>query len=476
VSDTKVCSEVGAKLLKKGGSAVDAAVATSLCVGIVNPQTSGIGGGGVMVIRNQKSDSSHVIDFMGSSPESWSDKSNNLGQSVNVPGMLRGLEVAHNKFGKLSWKDVILSVKSIVDYRSGSQNSTAISADNGHAQKMSEFLEQLAEKGSKLAFYEGEVAQEVVDLVNQEGGNMVMSDLKRYEPIVAKPVSSSFFEMTVLTTAAPSDGPILLLMLNILENITMDSVMPMNSTDLFHFIVETMKLAYGQGILMNDPQNWDLMKNVTDQLVSKEFAALLASRIDPNRTHSSEYYTVDDSINLSQWSDSSAGSSHISVIGPSDDIVSVTLSLNDEKGSDIRTHTGFYLNNHLKNSKLFKPVAPVIAYKTNSPCGQRLAIGGAHGNFSAAGLAEVLLSIVSNNAEINDAVSASRLYADVANDNVLYEATIPTGVISMLAKKGHTRLIQLDSEGVKVNVASKINELVFGYTDHRSMETGDAVF
>ncbi|CAJ0650565.1 5335_t:CDS:10 [Entrophospora sp. SA101] len=233
------CSEIGVSMLKKGGSAVDAAIAAELCIGVINSHSAGVGGGGFILIRDSNG-TSQAIDFRETAPGASTKlmyKNNPLlsqvgGLSVGVPGEIRGLELAHKNFGKLKWEtlfepSIVLSkrgfkvppelAKRLKEYKQEIESNPDLSAiyapygtilnegDIVKNYKLARTLKLLSKFGSEV-FYNGKIAQSIVKKVRATNGIITSKDLKDYQPIVTKPITGFF-----------NGGPILLAMLNILE-------------------------------------------------------------------------------------------------------------------------------------------------------------------------------------------------------------------------------------------------------------------
>lgn len=497
VSDSKLCASTGEKLLQRGGSAVDAAIAVVLCEGLVNPHHSGIGGGGFMVVRSSKGNTTHVIDFMDSAPAKITNAQDQpIGMSVGVPGMLRGLELAHTKFGKLRWMDVIMSVvelayspvniSSELDQLVTFSKYPQVSAyfrrvrqymlkNEMNLTRLGWLLQSVAKEGAD-AFYNN-TAEEIVKTVSDAGGVMTKEDLTKYKAVEREPVTSTFLNMAVQSVPAPGGGPLLLLFLNIMENLTVSGVAHWNSTQLYHCIVETMKFTYGHQSELGD---LDVARqNVTTVLKSKKYASHLASQIDLSKTHADpNFYSAGKPFHTFQ------GTSQISVIDANDDLVSLTVSLNGPFGSGLVTESGIVLNSHMLNfddgqtnqNNIPEPgkrplvaMTPTIIFNPSKPCGRRFALGGANGDSLVSGLAEVIMNIFGQGMPLGDAIDSPRLNVRLLDegDEIHYEEKFPSEVLRMLKEKDHQNFNETRSMNV-VHAVAKINETVYGHADLRS--------
>lgn len=242
-------------MLKEGGNAVDAAIASCLCIGTINSFSAGIGGGGFMAIRLPNG-TVETIDFRETAParaySTMFKKDPMLAQlgglSVAVPGEIRGLELAHKRHGKLPWKRLfapsvkmaregwavgpelanrIQRVRAMMetepDWKHVFASEDGVALREGQwikREALADTLEKVGEEGAD-AFYTGAIAQRIVDHVQKHGGIMTMDDMKGYKPLVKKPVVGYYQGRKVYTSPAPTSGPALISILNILERYNM---------------------------------------------------------------------------------------------------------------------------------------------------------------------------------------------------------------------------------------------------------------
>ncbi|KAJ3271370.1 hypothetical protein HDV01_006875 [Terramyces sp. JEL0728] len=282
-TEHELCSDIGVNVLKDGGSAVDSAVATCICIGTVNFYASGIGGGGFMVHRGADGETT-VFDFREEAPAAATTNmfikdpmSAQLGGlSVAVPGELRGLEQAHKKFGKLPWKR--LFEPSIAIARDGFRVNKAFEAKtkstkdeiakdpilqkllapngkllvDGDWLKRPEYaktLESIAEEGADV-FYNGWIADELIKTVNRTGGILTLEDLRNYRAKETRPLVGSYRGLKVISAPPPASGAVLLSVLNTIENYSaFDKLDPLNT----HRLVEALKHGYAERGFYGDP-------------------------------------------------------------------------------------------------------------------------------------------------------------------------------------------------------------------------------
>lgn len=331
-TEVDVCSNIGADLLAAGGSAADAIIGASLCVGSIDAFHSGIAGGGFILVRKQgrngKKDTVEVIDMREEAPSAsnetmYSANSNPNastigGLAVGVPGELRGYHYLHRKFGKLPWEQVFAPVVTLnrVGFKVPSQLNTSIAsyADtlickdplfrevycaNGTAailgdtirrERLATTLEIIGREGPD-AFYSGAIANRTVAAIQKNGGIMTLSDLAKYRAIIRKPYSIDFDEhQRVWSTGAPSSGAVVLSALKTISQYGQHHLDTAGVNLTTHRLIEATKLAYGERTEYADP---DFVHNVTrleKYALSDKDAQLKRRRIKDNATEPPAYY------------------------------------------------------------------------------------------------------------------------------------------------------------------------------------------
>jgi gamma-glutamyltranspeptidase/glutathione hydrolase/leukotriene-C4 hydrolase len=356
---------------------VDAAIGSALCIGVVSSHSAGIGGGGMMVIYNgtaaETIDSRETApaaatermfaDFTECAPHGGLNDSTRCpsrfgGLSVAVPGELRGFEKAHQRHGKLPWRDVL--APTIILCRDGFRvtgaNARAMwithslfervgdemrstftrrgdvfqEGDLMRRPRLARTLALVAERGAD-AFYTGPVAENTIDTIMHNSlrpGIMTLADLAGYQPIVRDVTSMAYQGNTVLSAPPPASGAVLGLILNILEGFDLNCIEgPSTLTD--HRIVEAMKFGYGFRSLVADPccdTNTTQCRHVQTsvaKMLSKPEGRRLQSLIRDGVTHHNpQYYGGHFDVQ------DTPGTTHISVVGPAGDAVAFTSTIN----------------------------------------------------------------------------------------------------------------------------------------------------
>ncbi|XP_029650880.1 glutathione hydrolase 1 proenzyme-like isoform X3 [Octopus sinensis] len=485
------CTEIGVEILRKNGSAVDAAIATILCVGLINFQSCGIGGGHVMTIyiRKDKNFTSILGREVapGFATEDMYDhgaSSRYGGLAIAVPGEISGLWEAHQRYGKLDWKvlfqpaikmcregypvspDTVKSLNRIKDYL---QNFTELrnflwnnetnnwfkAGEIIKNPKLGDTLEKIAEGGVD-AFYDSKLSKDIVADIKDGGGNITLEDLKNYKARVEDAVSFTFSSgHSIYSTRLPSSGPVLLYILNILDgyNYTINKVTNKDKATAYHRMIEAFKFAYAARSRMGDKDfvanMTELVRNITDRSYGDE----IRSRINDSRTFNYSYYgpafTIRDYI----------GTSHLCLLGPSGDAVSITSTVNSYFGSKVLgKRTGIVFNDEMDDfstpnktnefgipsSKTNYIVPGKMPMSSMSPSiivdqkGDVVSVLGASGGSRiTTGTAYVFAESMWFNKSIAESISFPRLHHQLIPQYIEMEKNFPQDITKKLKEMGH---------------------------------------
>lgn len=377
VSSNTIASEVGAEVLRAGGNAVDAAIATGFALAVVHPTAGNIGGGGFMMIRFPDGTTT-ALDFrekapLAAHPEMFLDENGEYSReihhgsylSVGVPGTVAGFAMAHEKYGSGDWARLVDPAVGLA--AEGFQLSESLAGSFEYAVRAMEnypaSLAKFTKEGvpyaagelwvqSDLAgslgrirdqgrdgFYLGETARLIAEEMERGGGMITEEDLARYQAQERTPIHGTFRGYDIISMPPPSSGGTALVeMLNILEGYDL-AAMGHNSPEYLHYLAESMRRAFrDRAMHMADA---DFADPPLDELTSKEYAEDLRAGIDPVSA------TVSSPTDIT-LPEESQETTHFSVVDADGMAVSVTYTLESGYGSKIVVPGGgFLLNNEM---------------------------------------------------------------------------------------------------------------------------------
>lgn len=390
-TENEICSRIGLDVLLEKGTAVDAAIASTLCTGVLNMFSSGIGGGGFMIVRDptpcytkgaKKGDCvEHIsIDFRETAPAAANKtmyvgrvpKAQFGGLAVGVPGELRGLEEAHKRFGKLPWKRLVQpSVELAKSARVSKELARRLGyfglfmledpawsdifvdpstgelkkeADTIHRRAYARTLQAIADHGPD-AFYSGPIAKSMVQTTQEHGGILTLEDLASYSVVVKPAIKGTWLGKQIYTTPAPTSGPIVLSILNMLSLIPDFTTGGPTSLNMHRF-VETLKFGFGQRTELADPAFMapeDLDRIA--QIPTMQEAERIVPNITDDKTHGLDYYHPKFDIVQDH------GTMHLSVLDQNGMAIALTSTVNLIFGSRVMdVETGVILNDEMDDT------------------------------------------------------------------------------------------------------------------------------
>jgi gamma-glutamyltranspeptidase/glutathione hydrolase len=377
VSQDKIASQVGAGILRRGGNAVDAAVATALALAVTHPAAGNIGGGGFLVFRSVKGEAA-AYDFREQAPGAAHakmflrdgkydpDLHHNHHWSVGVPGTVAGLHLAWKEHGSLPWNELVQpaiqlardgfvvseglarSLKSIRSTLAKYPASLAQFTKRGVPYETGEVLQQadLARTLQRIAaagpagFYEGATALLIEREIQTHGGMITREDLKNYRAVKRTPIRGTYRGCEIISMPPPSSGGVALVeMLNLLEGYDLRGHGSDSVTNI-HLMVEAMRRAFAhRAESMGDPDFNPALP--VAQLTSKVHAAAMRKTISMERASISAPDRFD-------WPQESMETTHLSVVDSNRNAVALTYTLEESYGSGIVVPgAGFLLNNEM---------------------------------------------------------------------------------------------------------------------------------
>ncbi|HET7712301.1 MAG TPA: gamma-glutamyltransferase, partial [Thermoanaerobaculia bacterium] len=474
-STSEIASRIGADVMKKGGNAVDAAIAVALALAVTWPSAGNLGGGGFMLIRTADG-KTEAIDYRERAPLAatatmYLDAAGKVipnasiegYKAIAVPGTVAGLVLAHQRHGSVKWSDLVeparklaaggfevnyhlsrsLQSKSTVERLAAFPESRRIFQRNGKYYQPGETLVQ-PELGAVLArikkdprdFYEGVTARALVDDIRRNGGIITRKDLATYEPTVRQPLRGSYRGWEVITMPPPSSGGVALLqMLNMLERYDLRS-MGWHSAQHLHTMVEVMRRAFAdRAHHLGDP---DFTRVPVRALISPAYADVLRKSIDPTRASTSLEVRHGDPAPYE-----SNDTTHFTVADAKGNVVSNTYTLNDSYGSGVTAkQTGILLNNEMDDftSKpgvpndygLIQGVANAIAPKKRPLSSMTptivlrdgkvaFAVGSPGGPTIINTVLQVIVNMIDFGMQIQQAIDAPRIHHQWLPDHIFWE-------------------------------------------------------
>jgi gamma-glutamyltranspeptidase / glutathione hydrolase len=492
-STRPVASQIGADVMKRGGNAVDAAVAVAFALAVTWPSAGNLGGGGFMLIRTADG-KAEAIDYRERAPLAASrgmylDASGRPveglstvgGKASAVPGTVAGLWLAHQRHGKLPWRDLVEPARRlaaegfVVDHYlarslAAEENAKRLGAfaesrriflrDGRHWREgetlrqpeLAKTLGRIAEKGPD-DFYRGETARLLVAELRAEGGIVTMRDLAEYEPVIRKPLRGTYRGLDVISMPPPSSGGIALVgMLNMLESFDI-ALMGHNSSASVHVLAEVMRRAFAdRARFLGDA---DFVEVPVDALTSKEYAAKRMESFDARRITEGEAGGAGDPFALEP-----VETTHFTVVDAEGNAVSNTYTLNDSYGSGVTVRgAGFLLNNEMDDFTT-APGVPnmygLVQGEANSieprkrPLSSMtpafvvrdgelwLALGSPGGPRIITAVLQVIVNVADHGMNLQEAIDAPRIHHQWSPDEIYWEKFgVSIDVRSALEARGH---------------------------------------
>jgi gamma-glutamyltranspeptidase/glutathione hydrolase len=479
-ADSQVASEIGVKILSSGGDAVDAAIATALALGVIHPHSSGLGGGGLMLIYRADEKKTYVLDFREMAPAASTpnmyEKDPKLAQTgglaVAVPAELAGMIAAHKKFGKRPWKDLFAPAQKLakdgfvidgalsqaidqtwpaIDKTPSLKamlSSTGAKPNEGDTLKnlaLSKTLEALAKDPS--IFYGGSLAKEIVKTTTADKGILTEADLSSYKVEWREPARGEYKGFEVISSPPPSSGgTIIIEMLNTIEKFDLQK-MGHNSSAYLHVLAEAMQHGFAdRANRFGDP---GFVKVPVDELTSQTYADSLAKKIS-DRTHPAEYYGTPIEVK------SGGGTTHLSVIDSKGNAVAMTTTVNLFFGSKLVVG-GFPLNDEMDDfstpgvengynlvgstlnqvepgKRPLSSVSPTIVLKDGVAV---LVVGASGGPRIISGTLQVILNVIEFGADVSRAVDLARVHHQWSPRDLMIEPEISEDTRVALRARGH---------------------------------------
>lgn len=504
---------VGKDILKEGGSVVDAAIASMLALGVVSFQSAGIGGGFLMVHYDAQTGKDYCIDARSRAPIDVENLKNDTDQdsfkygksAICVPGEVWGYWEAHQRFGRLRWAKLFQpaiflaengfqmtpicgdwirrviprmddnkAIRKLLSHPDGSFKKVGDIVIN---KKYAETLRAIAKEGADV-FYKGSLQQSILEDIHAGFGkpsSITARDLELYKGTLNESIRMNIDDdLTLITLGAPSGGPILVYLLNILKgygftlkNLEIDKMLT------YHRIIEAMKFAFAKRAQLGDPNFIPGFDKMIQEMTSDKFCERVRSKIDDTQTHSAEYYEQ----NVEQTPDD-PGTAHISIVGTDGSAVSMTSTINHAFGSQVLGEkTGIVFNNQMTAFSLQREVGnryysnrieprkralssttpALILKKTSQRPEVKLVLGGAGSKHIITATAQVIMQIFWFGKNLNNAVKSKRVHHQWLPNILNLEENTDEELVEEMRKRGH-KIVMFPKETSNIQAIMRLDD------------------
>jgi gamma-glutamyltranspeptidase/glutathione hydrolase len=530
VSSHYLASEAGKEALRKGGNAIDAAVATALALAVTLPSAGNIGGGGFLVYYGADGKTT-TFNFREKAPMAASatmyldengairNNSNHEGPlSVGVPGTVAGLWMAHQRMGSLPWADLVQPAIDLAEkgfpstwdmqgylqqvqglthpMYAGTKKAFLKEGKDlytpGELWKQPDLAETLKriQKEGRDGFYKGKTAKLLADYMKKYGGIITEEDLARYEAVEQAPVKGTYRGYEIVSMAPPSSGGIALIeMLNILEGYDLKAI-GHNSALYLHLLTEAMRRAFAdRAEHIGDPAYVSNMP--VERLISKPYAKALRNGMDLFKASPSDSATFNAAVHAYE----SDETTHFSVVDAKGNAVSLTYTLEYSYGSSLVVEGGgFLLNNEMGDfnpvpgvtnrsgqigtppnlvapgKRMLSSMTPTIVAKDGKPV---LVIGSPGGRTIINTVLQVVLNVIDHEMNIGEAVEAGRIHHQWLPDITTMEALlISPDTRQLYEMMGHPLRVRGRQGSAMGIFIDRKKGLIYGAADSRAFDGG----
>ncbi|MGA7225544.1 MAG: gamma-glutamyltransferase [Candidatus Acidiferrales bacterium] len=490
VAQEDLATDVGVSVLRAGGNAVDAAVAVGFALAVTHPYAGNLGGGGFMLIRMADGRAT-FIDFREKAPgrasrDMFLDAQGNptndsvVGwRSVGVPGTVRGFELAHEKYGRKPWAELVNPAVALAEkgfpvsrwqVNSWKRSAPLLSQfpesqriflkggafydwqDNFRQPELAQTLGRIARFGAR-DFYEGETAHLLASAMAKDGGSITLADLRDYKAVERAPLEGDYKGYHVITSPPPSSGGVGLLQMLAMLNSTGYEKYGAGSAEAYHYMAEAMRRAFAdRSQYLGDP---DFVKNPIAALLDPAYVRSRVATIDPEHT------TPSDQVNPGLPAGSEGtNTTHYNIVDDEGNAVSVTYTLNNGYGSGVTVPgLGFLLNDEMDDfaakpgspnmfglvqgetnaiapgKRPLSSMVPTIILKDGKPF---LVLGAPGGPVIITAVLQAILNVIDFGMNAQDAVDFPRVHEQWKPDRLDVEKGVSPDTIALLQHMGHT--------------------------------------
>jgi gamma-glutamyltranspeptidase/glutathione hydrolase len=416
-TSSPAATQIGLRVMRDGGNAIDAAIAVSFALAVLEPKSTGPGGGGFLTYYDAETGGVWTLDFREAAPAAAKRPASGAftgAQAAAVPGFVAGLDAMRERFGSRPWRELVAPAQRLAK------------------DDLAKTLQRLGEHGAH-DFYDGEIANKLVS-----AGVFSFRDLRDYKAIWRAPVRITFRGADIYTVAPPAAGGLVLG-----EILKIVSGLDLSRPNYLHLLTEAeRRAAIDRDKFLADPS---ANRVPLHDLLSDERAAVWRASIDPNRVTPTVALADPGAVATPP-----AHTTHVSIVDARGNVVSLTTSVGDEAGAGFNVPTlGFALNNSMNDfsttpaaanslaagNRPASPLSPVIVLRGGKPL---LAIGTPGGVTISTTIAQILLDVLVFNRTPADAIAAPRYSQQAVPEELAYEQTrAPQPVIDALLAMGH---------------------------------------
>ncbi|MBK9754502.1 MAG: gamma-glutamyltransferase [Nannocystis sp.] len=484
-------SEVGLAILKRGGNAVDAAIAVGFALAVTHPSAGNLGGGGFMVVRMADGKTA-ALDYREVAPgaatrDMYLDAKGNPtrasvdgAKAAGIPGTVAGLALAHERFGTITWAELVAPAIKLAhdghtldsfhaeDLSNGAERMTKLgfadsaaiyrkpdggafaAGDRWTQPDLARTLEQVAK--DPRSFYEGPLAQAMADKVRGLGGIWSAEDLKGYRAIAREPIVFTYRGVEVVTMPPPSAGGVVLRQLLAASEILEIHKYPWHSVDEIHLYVEAARRTYAdRNFLLGDPAFVEVpLARLLDATYLRERLA------DVDLAHATPSSKV--RAGLPQGKESTQ-TTHYSVVDDAGNAVAQTYTLNTSFGAKVVVPgTGVLLNNEMDDfavkpgtpntyglvqgeqnkivagKRMLSSMTPTILVKDGQ---LRAVVGTPGGSTISTTVTQIVRALLDYGVTLDVAVKAPRVHHQWMPDRIVAEPTLDPATVAGLKARGH---------------------------------------
>ncbi|MDB5108792.1 MAG: gamma-glutamyltransferase [Candidatus Binatus sp.] len=482
VSESDYAARAGVEILKAGGNAIDAAAATSLAVGVTNPASCGIGGGGFMLIYIAKSGAFYALDYRETAPmlarsdmfmrdgKPQSGMSQNSVFAVAVPGEIAGLDTALRRFGTMKFHQIAAPAVKLAE--SGFAVSPHLADEIAHMtarikedpgmrevflkpdgspvkagdtiteKNLAATLKRLDDDPVAI-FYHGEIAKQIAAFMKQRGGLIGVNDLAQYRPVWRIPIRRAYEGYEVYAMPPPSSGGVVLEMLGMLEKGHLAGL-GLNSPPYLTRLIEVMRQGFIDRARYADPAfvGVPIQEFLTDSHILELRERALHKKSPPKAAAAHDHGTTNLLVADKDGNVVALTTTTNTVFGSIITVPELGIILNDEM-DDFATAPGvpnaYHLEGEIANQirpgkRPLSSMTPIIVTKNGRPV---MTTGGSGGPTIISGVLQVMLNVLDFHLDVASAVEAPRIHEQAAPDVVIVEEAMPVQTRSALEQMGY---------------------------------------